>query len=1015
MAKKLQFTEDSRVKIPVILQLVRLGYTYMPEKEWKQQREPQTNILREVFAEAYVRLNADKTKEDALRYIDNVLVPMLNNNDLGQQFYKKLVAQSTGEVLVDFDNFDNNTFHVATEVDCTNEDDSFRPDVMVFVNGLPLAFYEVKKPNSSKQMALERDRMGERNANERFRRFMNVAQLMLFSGDQEYVDTNKWQGSFYCTTSLSTPKFNYLREKPEVAFEPRVYHEEVSPEVIFAVLKDTKHIGYDKTKEFAAAIDPSRPAARFAVSLLARERFAFMLRFGIAFVNKVKDGAVDMQKHIMRYPQLFASLRLRKHLDMGHTKGTIWHTQGSGKTALAYHTVKNLTAYYTEKGIVPKFFFVVDRLDLANQACKEFRARGLHIVRAESREKFDQLLRNQGGIVGDGGVDEINVVNIQRFETDGGKIEVPYGTNIVRVFFIDEAHRSYKPKGSFLGALLKVRENSLYIGLTGTPKLAAPGEHESREAFLKREKSTRDIFGGYIDTYYYNQSIRDGYTLRLLHEVIETQYRVMLEDVLEKVKIIVGDAKDKETLYSHKNFVTPLTKYIVTDLLNAKKLDDSIGGMVVCDSSKQAVAMKNVLDEQHPELKTALILHNVGTPEEREQWTDQFKNGELDLLVVYNMLLTGFDAPRLKKLYMGRIVKEHNLLQTLARVNRPYGNWTHGHVVDFADIRQAFDAANNAYLDELKKELGDEWNSFDHLFRTREEIEQCVYKIREYLGLYNPDNLVEFGNLLDGAEKKDLQHLRRTLAEAHELKASIIGGEYEMSTEEIDRFIRMEKMVCERLSVLYAEEAMARGEETAELLNAALDSCLFAFKSKGDPTELKIADELIDKYRRAHGHLGGCFDPKDPVWGNLKDELKRIFGDKGFAEMSAEQLKARLAEMDELEKKIKKYMQQERLVLAQYNHDAKYARLHRYLLRTYPELTAYQQKLVELLKEIKSEVDEMLENDANLVYSRDYFKEEVASTIWRTLRGYTTPKLTPAQTDDMALKLFNEYNTLMPA
>ena len=746
------FVEDTRVKIPVILQLVRLGYTYMPEKEWKQQREPQTNILREVFAEAYVRLNADKTKEDALRYIDNVLVPMLNNNDLGQQFYKKLVAQSTGEVLVDFDNFDNNTFHVATEVDCTNEDDSFRPDVMVFVNGLPLAFYEVKKPNSQKQMALERDRMGERNANERFRRFMNVAQLMLFSGDQEYTDANKWQGSFYCTTALTKPKFNYLREKPEVAFVPRVYQEGLSQEVIQEVLRDTNLQGYDKTNEFTKAINPARPAARFATSLLSRERFAFMLHFGIVFVTKIENGATVRQKHIMRYPQLFASLRLRTSLDAGMKRGTIWHTQGSGKTALAYHTVKNLTDYYAKQGIVAKFFFVVDRLDLANQACLELAARGLHIVRAESRDKFEQLLKNQGGKDGDG-CDEINVINIQRFKSDGGKVVMPYGSNIKRVFLIDEAHRSYKPTGSFLGALLKSEADSIYIGLTGTPKLSAPETNETQEAKQRRERATREVFGDYIDTYYYNQSIRDGYTLRLLHEIIETQYRVQLEEELEKIRIIVGDAQDKETLYSHPNFVTPLTQYVVTDLLNTQKLDNTIGGMVVCDSSKQAVAMKKVLDEQHPELKTALILHNVGTTEDREKWTDQFKRGELDLLVVYNMLLTGFDSPRLKKLYMGRIVKEHNLLQTLARVNRPYGDWTHGHVVDFADIRNAFDAANNAYLEELKKELGDDWSSFDNLFLTREEIEQCVSKIRHYLGLYNPDNLVEFGDLLETADK----------------------------------------------------------------------------------------------------------------------------------------------------------------------------------------------------------------------------------------------------------------------
>ncbi|MGN0836943.1 MAG: DEAD/DEAH box helicase family protein, partial [Akkermansia sp.] len=655
-----------------------------------------------------------------------------------------------------------------------------RPDITVFINGLPLAFYEVKKPNSKEQMKAERDRMTHRNAQSCFRRYMNITQLMLFSGNQEYMDGNRWQGNFYCTTSHGEPHFNFLREKPEVAFTPSQWHKP-NEDTIRTILRDTKLSGYEHTPEFPASIDPQRPAARFATSLLSRERLAFMLHFGIAYVKS--KNATHPEKHIMRYPQLFASLRLRQWLDAGNTRGTIWHTQGSGKTALVYYSVKNLTDYYGKQGIVPKFFFVVDRIDLARQAADELSARGLHIVRAESRGEFDKLLRSQSGKDGKEGQDEINVINIQRFKSDGGKIIAPYGTNIKRIFFIDEAHRSYKPKGSFLGALLNAEADSIYIGLTGTPKLASPEPEETREAFLKREKATREIFGGYIDTYYYNQSIQDGYTLRLLHEVVETQYRVILEDALKQVKILVGDAKKRKVLYAHRRFVTPLTQYIVTDLLNAREIhgDRSIGGMVVCDTSEQARAMMKVLAEKHPEIKAALILHDEGTEEERKILTDQFRNGDLDLLVVFNMLLTGFDAPRLKKLYMGRIVKEHNLLQTLARVNRPYGDWKYGHVVDFADIRKAFDAANAAYLEELKKELGGDWSSYDALFRTREEIQASIDKMKDYLWRYCPDNLAIFEQLLDTADKKELQQLRRTLAEARALRASIIGGGYDMS------------------------------------------------------------------------------------------------------------------------------------------------------------------------------------------------------------------------------------------
>lgn len=97
-----KFNEDSRVKVPVVLQLLRLGYSFLSRDEWEKQREPRTNILRDVFAEAYVKLNEGKTEADARHYIDTVLVPVLDNDDLGRQFYRKLEAQNTGEVKIGY-------------------------------------------------------------------------------------------------------------------------------------------------------------------------------------------------------------------------------------------------------------------------------------------------------------------------------------------------------------------------------------------------------------------------------------------------------------------------------------------------------------------------------------------------------------------------------------------------------------------------------------------------------------------------------------------------------------------------------------------------------------------------------------------------------------------------------------------------------------------------------------------------------------------------------------------------
>jgi len=178
--------------------------------------------------------------------------------------------------------------------------------------------------------------------------------------------------------------------------------------------------------------------------------------------------------------------------------------------------------------------------------------------------------------------------------------------------------------------------------------------------------------------------------------------------------------------------------------------------MVICDSAEQARQMFEIFNKVYaaqpspanasqgpdqasnkvtePENYTAkiqqenrvksaaLILHNIGSKDERKQWVEDFKAGKIDLLFVFNMLLTGFDAKRLKKLYLGRIIKAHNLLQALTRVNRTYKDFRYGYVVDFADIRKEFDKTNKDYFDELQSELGDEIEHYSNLFKSAEEI-----------------------------------------------------------------------------------------------------------------------------------------------------------------------------------------------------------------------------------------------------------------------------------------------------
>jgi type I restriction enzyme, R subunit len=221
-------------------------------------------------------------------------------------------------------------------------------------------------------------------------------------------------------------------------------------------------------------------------SLFSKDRFKFILGYAIAYLKE----SLGWQKHVMRYPQMFATKAIAKTLDKGIKKGIIWHTQGSGKTALAFYNVKFLTDYFQQKKIVPKFYFIVDRIDLLTQAKGEFESRGLKVKTISSREEFTKEIKSTSVIHNLSGSPEITVVNIHKFKDDPDVLRAEdYDVNIQRIYFLDEVHRSYNPKGSFLANLEESDRNAIKLGLTGTP-------------LLGDEYNSKVLFGEYIHKYY---------------------------------------------------------------------------------------------------------------------------------------------------------------------------------------------------------------------------------------------------------------------------------------------------------------------------------------------------------------------------------------------------------------------------------------------------------------------------------------------------------------------------------
>jgi type I restriction enzyme R subunit len=606
---------------------------------------------------------------------------------------------------------------------------------------MPLAFIEVKKPNNREGILAERSRINIRFKNRKFRRYINISQILLFSNNMEYEDgdTEPVQGGFYAASSKDKAFFNQFREERDTGAQLLRFVKDEDPAVEDFVLRDTNYtVLKHGSAEFQTNKSLTTPTNSAVISLFAPERFFEMLRFGIAYVNKsYEDGREYLEKHIMRYQQFFASKAIQAALDRGIRKGIISHTQGSGKTALAYFNVHWLTWYFQKKNIVPKFYFIVDRIDLRTQASTEFESKGLTVNAVNTKEDFIKDLKRNSVISGYSGEREITVLNIHKFsEESRATAKKDYDINTQRVYFIDEAHRSYNPKGSFLVNLLQSDPNAIIISLTGTPLLGKGGA---------RIAST-NIFGPYMHKYYYDQSIRDGYTLRLIREEIESSYKLKLKAIFENLKVREGDG-DLDIIYAHRNFCEALLEYIVEDMRKSRirHNDDTIGGMVVCQSSGQAEMLFSIFKEhyegkapnKHTPHSAILILHDVDDTKTRKGNVKSFKNGKIDLVIVFNMLLTGFDAPRLKKLYLGRVIKEHNLLQTLTRVNRPFNNFRFGYVVDFADIKEEFDKTNRAYWKELQEDWGEDLEGYSRLFVSPEEIIADIESIKEVIWEYD--------------------------------------------------------------------------------------------------------------------------------------------------------------------------------------------------------------------------------------------------------------------------------------
>ena len=1068
-----QFSEATRVQMPAMVHLTRIGYTYfgkLSEDKNGTVYDGDTNILLPIFEQQFKKLNPGH--EGEWMQVQKDIRKELNDDDLGRGFYNRLKAVSPIK-LIDFDNIGNNTFHFTAEFTCKNGQDEFRPDITLFVNGLPLCFVEVKKPNNHGGMLAESARMNkERFPNKKFRRFINITQLMIFSNNMEYDALGgivPIQGAFYCTGARTYSPFNCFREENPSGQKMASYHrdypyKEIDRVAEKKILSDYNCQVIHTSPEYQTNLDFNTPTNRILTSMCSPERLLYIIRYGIAYVRMERevDGRIEStdQKHIMRYQQLFASLAIRKKLAEGVKSGVVWHTQGSGKTALSYYLTYILNDFYSKQNKVAKFYFIVDRLDLLEQATQEFEARGLVVSTANTRAELMEQFRCNQAQQGTSGQAEITVVNIQRFAEDKEKVLInDYATNLQRIFILDEAHRGYKPGGCFLANLFDADTDAIKIALTGTP-------------LLKEERASCKVFGTYLHTYYYDKSIADGYTLKIIREDIETSYKERLSDVYDKLDTLV-QKKDirKSEIIEHPSYVNELAHYIMKDLKEFRKIqgDDTLGGMVICETSEQARRLYDVFQEEwqkyqpkpikiklpdgtfvvgEPEvdykskyrpLKAGIILHDTDDKETRKQTVKDFKkNMTVDILIVFNMLLTGFDAPRLKRLYFGRKLKDHNLLQAITRVNRPYPGMRYGFVIDFADIKRNFKETNEAYLQELNRfndveETGDgnATDTFTQVIEDKDEIVAQMKKVRQTLFDYSYDNAEEFSSEISTEEDKAvLLDLKQALESAKNM-ANLVRtfGDEDMKEQfaklEITKLPQLLSEVQRRIGIINQKEAFSIGDETKTLINEAMMDIEFTFSKIGQEEMRLISGgaELKEKWQRTIASFTQNFDQDDPEFMSLRDAFMERFKEHGFVIDSIAKFNEETQALDEIITRLQDLQKRNNALLKKYKGDEKFARVHKRIREVNkqreekgqkPMFSFLDDEIVTILNIIKEDVDAKVYDRNDILKKDAYFGRTVMALINGCL--YHFPQIKPEMDDykfiqqRISQQYINQYN-----
>ncbi|MGL2909730.1 type I restriction endonuclease [Helicobacter pylori] len=1036
------YNEITRVQVPALMYLAKLGYDFIPtnSKENKPNLDTATNILTNSFTKSFERLNPTKNAQETLAEMKK----RLNYDDLGKSFYEYLLKSE--HQIIDFDNPNNNLYEMMTELPYK----SFRPDITLFINGLPLVNIEVKQPLAGQGIKEEKDRHIQRYENPENKVFYNLAQIWLFSDNLPYDENNPDQGAFYSTSY--SPIFQRFVEADRLDITPPPPENDQNhqnhqnhrslEEIQKRILNEFNLKDADTQKS-----PKDTPTNSLLTSFCSHKRLCFILKYGISFLQEKSE----FKKHVWRYAQMFASLNVLKELQKHYgtdpnlkdpLKGIIWHTQGSGKTALTYHLTKLIRDFFSPLNKKTKFYFIVDRLDLLEQAKNEFLKRGLCVHEAENKEDLSQKLKNSNVFEGSQGNDEIIVVNIQKFKAPNeekapnedlsnsapkeiiSKTELQEATkdnhDLQRVFIIDEAHRSYDPKGCFYANLIECDKTAIKIALTGTPLLEDNAQ----------DKATKNTFGDYLHTYSYAESIKDKHTLKLQLESIEKSYKEKLQKIyrLLQESITIEDIEvKKEFIFNHEKYIKEMLYYIIRDLLNFRRVnnDENLKAMVICFSSAQAKLANLLFNEvqekvlqENPNLKilnklqSSLILHDE---QEVKEKIHSFKHEDTDIVFVFNMLLTGFDLPNLKRLYIHRELKDHNLLQALARVNRPYNNMPFGYLIDFVGIKENYDKTTDDYLKELNQFNQSDSNIKDNLkdmFADRETLEKDIKNAYDDLFDYPIDDIEGMTSaIVSISEMNELLKVSQainTLKERYNLIRTS-SDEKILSLKEkmdIEKISKISSMLSKKAKQLHALKNINEPKNPNDLmiledLIALLDFKI-EFKERKE-LRFKEREEISTKYKQAKEILEKIPDKQDKEIQKISKELSKLIQEP----LTNHNFDGISHSYSIIISQLQQYNQQTTNLLNKYNNDRAYVITHQRLHNRLMEENI-SKGIFTLLSALKKALDARIFKRQEILNEEYYLKNAIKVELRDAFKENPSLKDLQKEEELIVQTLFNE-------